>query len=219
MGGTGATRRLGDGETVLLELRHDPSARARQPQGAGLFHTAFLLPDRAALGAWLRHAADRGLRLTGASDHGVSEALYLDDPEGNGVEIYRDRPVAEWPRDAGGLVMYSRRLDHGALAAAAQGAFAHAPRGTRIGHVHLQVGDVARAEGFLTDHLGLERQFATSGAAWLGWQGYHHHVAVNAWHSADAGPRAAATAGLDEVMVHGLAARATDPWCTAFSPA
>ena len=106
---TGAAH-LGVGETVLLELRGDPAARRRSQREAGLFHTAFLLPTRADLGAWSRHAAGIRASVVGASDHGVSEAIYLIDPEGNGVEIYADRPPLSWRRGSGQVVMPSDPL-------------------------------------------------------------------------------------------------------------
>lgn len=217
--GDGAVRRLGDGSRVLVELRHDPAARPRDPGQAGLFHTAILLPARSDLGAWLRHAAQSGLALTGASDHGVSEAIYLDDPEGNGVEIYWDRPAAEWPRDGdGGLRMFSHRLDLPALSAASTAPWQGAPHGTVIGHVHLQVGQLEPADRFLTGDLGLTPMLGVPGAGFYGWNGYHHHIAVNTWNSAGAGPRDPGMAGLDEVLLRGGATGGTiDPWGTPFA--
>lgn len=108
------------------------------------FHTAILLPDRAALGAWLYRAADNKIPLVGASDHNVSEALYLEDPEGNGVEIYVDRPMSRW-RDASGQLIMSN--DHFDLRSLAPGRWTGAPSGTRIGYMHLQTTDIPAAEG------------------------------------------------------------------------
>lgn len=209
------TIRLGAGHRTLVELRGDPAARPRDPRGAGLFHTAFLVPGRAALGGWLRHAAARGIRLTGASDHGVSEALYLDDPEGNGIEICRDRDPADWQRDGDRIAMFTRRLDLDGLAAAADGPWTGMPDGTRIGHVHLQVGDLDRAGAFLSAGLGLTQAFDAPGARWYGWNGYHHHLAANTWNSRGAGRRDGHGAGLAEIVVAdpGRAGQvATDPW-------
>lgn len=218
-GGDGATRRLGAGEKVLLELRGDPAATPRDPRQAGLFHTAFLLPARADLGRWLRHAAETGVQLTGASDHGVSEAIYLDDPEGNGIEIYWDRPESAWNRQGDRVEMFTRRLDLNGLAAAAPGTWQGAPEGTTVGHVHMQVGDLDTADAFFRGDLGLTRSFDGPGGAWYGWNGYHHHLAGNVWNSRGAGPRDPAMAGLAEVVVSdpGRAGRhAADPWGTAF---
>lgn len=220
LGGDGGTARLGAGNRMLLELRRDPAARPRDPNGAGLFHIAFLLPDRAALACWLRHAAESGIRLTGASDHGVSEAIYLDDPEGNGIEIYRDRPASDWTRDGDRIVMFTRRLNLDDLLSAAAGrSWQDAPEGSTVGHVHLQVGDLDRAEGFFAGELGLARTFDGPGGAWYGWNGYHHHLAGNVWNSRGAGPRPEGATGLAEVAVEdpGRAGQAVaDPWGTRF---
>lgn len=216
----GSVRRLGAGGRVLIELRGDPAARPRDPREAGLFHTAILLPRRADLGAWLRHAADTGLRLTGASDHGVSEAIYLDDPEGNGIEIYRDRPADNWTRHGDRIEMTTARLDLDALAASADTHWRGAPDGTVIGHVHLQVGDVAQADGFLSGELGLTKTFDGPGAAWYGWNGYHHHIAANTWNSRGAGRRPEGTAGLAEIALHGIRKKESiffDPWGNKFT--
>ena len=210
---------LGAGGRVLLRLVADPAARPADPRDAGLFHTAFLLPDRAALGAWLRHAAETGVRLTGASDHGVSEALYLDDPEGNGIEIYRDRPAADWTRDGARILMTTERLDMADLAAAAEAPWRGAPDGSVVGHVHLQVGDLDQAHGFLTGDLDLTRTFDAPGGAWYGWDGYHHHLAANVWNSRGAGLRPEGRTGLHHVAVqqqHRRDSETRDPWGNHF---
>ncbi len=211
--------RLGAGGRVLLELRGDRAAPRASRREAGLFHTAFLLPSRAALGRWLRHAAEAGLRLQGASDHVVSEALYLSDPEGNGIEIYADRPRERWLDAAGAIRLATEPLDRESLAAAADGPWAGAPEGTVVGHVHLQVGDVAEAERFYTGALGLEVMARYPGAAFLATGGYHHHLGANAWNSRGAGPRRPVATGLAElVLAAGPGAAApgvlADPWGT-----
>lgn len=220
MGGDGGAQRLGTGQQVLLELRGDAAARPRDPHQAGLFHTAFLLPTRGDLARWLRHAADSGVRLTGASDHGVSEAIYLDDPEGNGIEIYRDRPDTKWVRDGDRVEMFTARLDLNDLAADGPGTWDGAPLGTTIGHVHLQVGDLAQADSFLTGQLGLTETFSGRGGGWYGWNGYHHHIAGNVWNSRGAGPRDPAMAGLAQIALHAPDRAGdvlTDPWGTQFA--
>ncbi|AGT08036.1 VOC family protein [Paracoccus aminophilus] len=217
--------RLGQGERVLLELRGDKAARIADPRQAGLFHNAFLLPSRADLGAWLRHAADTDLRLDGASDHGVSEALYLRDPEGNGIEIYVDRPRADWPRRDAALSMVTRRLDLNDLAAEARGPFTGAPEDTVIGHVHLQVGDLTGAESFITGPLGMGLTQRMQGASFFSSGGYHHHLAGNIWNSRGAGARPDGATGLADVEIRltpELYAAASqthlrDPWGTAFT--
>ncbi|WP_295046325.1 VOC family protein [uncultured Paracoccus sp.] len=217
--GDGETARLGAGGRTLVELRGDRAARPRDPRQAGLFHTAVLLPRRADLARWLRHAADSGTRLTGASDHGVSEAIYLDDPEGNGIEIYWDRPEQDWQRDGDRVAMYTRRLDLDDLLTLADQPWSGAPDGSSVGHVHMQVGDLDRAEGFFAGDLGLTRTFDGHGGAWYGWNGYHHHLAGNVWNSRGAGLRDAGMAGLAAVTIQDPARSGqamADPWGTEF---
>lgn len=180
--------RLGFGPATL-RLLPSPSARPERGDEPGLFHTAFLLPGRAALAGWLRHARAQGVTLQGASDHGVSDAFYLTDPEGNGIEVYADRPRALWPRPlapAEGVAMVTRRLDIETLLAEAP-APALEPARTRIGHVHLRVGDVAATEGFYRG-LGLAVMQHMPRASFLSSGGYHHHLALNNWGSAGRRP-------------------------------
>jgi catechol 2,3-dioxygenase len=221
--GSGEELVLGAGGKPLLELRSDKAARPR-PQEAGLFHTAFLLPDRQALGRWLRFVADQGIRLDGASDHLVSEAIYLRDPEGNGIEVYADRPRSAWQRDGAEVRMDTIALDLPGLMAAAEGDWTGAPGESVVGHVHLQVGDVAAAEDFCMNRLGMERMAHRFGASFFATGGYHHHLAGNVWNSRGAGPRSADSAGLAEVVLAAdpdrlQALGATefrDPWGTTF---
>lgn len=222
----GSTMILGAGDTPLLELRSDPAARQSSRREAGLFHTAFLMPARADLGAWLRHVAQAQIPVTGASDHLVSEALYLDDPEGNGIEVYVDRPRETWMTDDGTIRMATERLDIDDLLAAAGPAYVEAPEGMVIGHVHLQVGDVAQAEGFYRDRLGFEVKAHYPGASFLSTGGYHHHLGANVWNSRGAGVRTYPSTGLaelelraDDAPYQALVARLgtdrpTDPWGT-----
>jgi catechol 2,3-dioxygenase len=189
--------RLGVDGTVLLELRHDPNAPVASPKAAGLFHTAFLLPSRADLAQWLIHAVDQGVRLQGASDHLVSEAIYLADPEGNGIEVYRDRPSSEWGWRNGEVEMGTMRLNLEDLAGAARSRdWPGAPAGSTIGHIHLQVGDLAEAERFYADLLGFEVMCHYPGATFFGSGGYHHHIGTNIWNSAGAPRREPGTTGL-----------------------
>ena len=196
------TVRLGVGDTVLLSLRADPEARDWSPREAGLFHTAFLLPTRADLGAWLRHADAAGIGLTGAADHLVSEAVYLTDPEGNGIEIYADRPEPEWQRSGDGLVvMRNERLDHAGLVGAADRPWAGLPARSCVGHVHLQVGDLDATERFYAGLLGFDVMCRYPGALFLGSGGYHHQLAGNVWNCRGAPVRADGTTGLAEVAL------------------
>jgi len=221
----GETLRLGAGDKPLLELRADKTARRRSPKEAGLFHAAFLLPSRADLGAWLLHASDSRLPLEGASDHLVSEAIYLSDPEGNGIEVYIDRPRAAWKTQDGQIQMATHGLDLNNLAASAKAAFAQAPKGTVIGHVHLQTGSVPEAEAFYSGALGFDITTHYPGAAFYGAGGYHHHIATNTWNSRGAGPRNFPSTGLADLEILAeaaplsalrakLPAALTDPWGT-----
>lgn len=172
---------LGAGGDPLLELTADPDAPERPRRSAGLFHTAFRVPSRAALGDAVERIEDRW-ELTGASDHHVSEALYLDDPEGNGVELYTDRPRGMWPHDESGHVrMATLPLDLVPLREAAGGE-RRAPDGTTVGHVHLEVSSLVEAERFYVDTLGLAvRQRFGADALFLAIGDYHHHLGVNVW--------------------------------------
>lgn len=171
---------LGVDGSPLLVLTEDESAR--DPAAPGLFHNAFRVPTREALGDALGRIRKQW-RLDGASDHGVSEALYLTDPEGNGVEIYCDRPREEWPVANDGTVeMYTESLDIDSVAAAASGS-ADAPPGTDVGHVHLEVTSLSAFEKLSVDTLGFEMQTRLTGARFVSAGGYHHHVGANTWNS------------------------------------
>ncbi|WP_349364142.1 MAG: VOC family protein [Roseitalea porphyridii] len=191
---------LGAGDTPLLTLVGDGALKPRDPSAAGLFHTAFLLPSRAHLARWLVHAAESGVRIEGASDHKVSEALYLSDPEGNGIEIYADRPTTAWHDADGAIAMATDPLDLEALAAHADRPWAGFPADGFIGHVHLQVGDARAAESFYAGMLGLEVMARYPGASFFGADGYHHQLAANHWRSG-AGQRPEGQAGLAEIAL------------------
>jgi catechol 2,3-dioxygenase len=182
-----------DGE-VLVRLEQGGS---RPTSPAGLFHLAILLPSRAALADWVRHAAVSRVALEGASDHLVSEALYLSDPEGNGIEIYRDRSRAEWPRRDGAIQMATDRLDlQKLLNEASAGSYSGMPSGTRMGHIHLRVGSTEAAEAFYVGKLGFDLMVRYPGASFMASGGYHHHIAGNIWNSRGAGARGEGEAGL-----------------------
>ncbi len=185
------------GALPMLRLQHAPEAAPRREGEAGLFHTAFLFPDRGSLAQAARRLTRLGIPFA-ASDHGVSEALYLADPEGNGIELYADRPAGDWPPASGdgSVSMYTRRLDVAALLAAeAETAAEIIPEGTRVGHIHLSVSDLARAEALYHGVIGFRiRQRDYPGALFLGLDGYHHHLAVNTWRSSR--PAAPGSAGL-----------------------
>jgi len=168
---------------ALLTLLEDRTAPPAPRDAAGLFHAALLLPSRAALGAWLRVAAERGVEFHGFSDHGVSEAVYFADPDGNGLEFYADRPQAEWPFAANGeLAMVTRPLDLPSLLADSPAATPTPLAGARWGHLNLRVTDLDRSEKFYRDSLGVTlTQGSYPGARFLAADGYHHHLGLNTW--------------------------------------
>ena len=192
--------RLGAGATAFLELTHRAGFKPDDGRSAGLYHTAFLMPTRADLARWVLHIAHDRVPIAGASDHGVSEAFYLDDPEGNGVEVYADRPAETWAWQDGLVSMPTEPLDIPSLVSvlgAQPETYRGAPDGMRIGHVHLRVGDLAPAERFYRDGVGLDLTRKRHGAAFMSSGHYHHRVAANVWQSAGAGPRDPERAGLD----------------------
>lgn len=199
----GESARYGVGSNVLLELRQDRAARQRSAREAGLFHSAFLLPSRADLGAWIKHAIARQAPVSGVADHLVSEAVYLNDPEGNGIEIYRDRDPSDWTWKGDRVEMSSDPLDvEGIIASARGGDWRGFPEGAVMGHVHLQVGSVAEAEQFYARDLGLEVTSHYPGAVFMAADRYHHHIAANVWNSRNAGPRDLPSTGLSEMVIH-----------------
>lgn len=184
-----------DGGTVFLSatglppwhmaLDESPGAPPRPLRSTGLFHAAVRFPDRGGLAGALRRLASSRWPLSGASDHGVSEALYLSDPDGLGLELYVDRPRAAWSRKAGGVAMVTEPLDLDSLLAAGdtgRDAGDGMPPGTDIGHVHLRVSDLGRSEAFYAALIGLfVTQRSYPGALFLAAGQYHHHLGVNVW--------------------------------------
>jgi catechol 2,3-dioxygenase len=172
------------GDDTPLVVLHEKKGAAPVPRRGrlGLYHFAILLPDRAALGRFIAHLASIGERA-GASDHLVSEALYLQDPDGLGIEVYADRPRGIWQTDQRQLVMATEPLDLQSVVQAAGGApWTGMPAGTVIGHVHLYVGDIGQAAAFYHEGLGLDRVvWNYPGALFLSAGGYHHHLGVNTW--------------------------------------
>jgi catechol 2,3-dioxygenase len=194
----GDSATLGAGGLPIVHLEHRPGAKPDDTREAGLYHTAFLMPTRADLARWILHVARNKVPMTGASDHGVSEAFYLDDPEGNGIEVYCDRPPESWQWTGSELKMITDPLDIGDIVREVEptATFPGAPDGLRIGHVHLRVGEIARAEAFYRDALGLDVTRRRHGASFMSSGRYHHHIGSNVWHSAGAGPRDPERAGL-----------------------
>ena len=194
---------LGAGGKAFLFLDVRPGATPRVEETTGLHHVAILVPDRASLGGVLARIVAAGVRL-GASDHLVSEALYIWDPDNNGLEIYRDRPRSEWHWENGRVAMATEPLDRRSVAEEGIKAGAHLapmPAGTKIGHVHLQVGDLDAAHRFYTGVLGFEQTAGRGGALFVSAGGYHHHLGMNVWHSLNAPPPAENAAGLVEYEI------------------
>lgn len=195
---------LGRGSTPVMVLRHTPDLPPTSRSQAGLFHTAILFDTREALAATLASVATHAPQTyIGSADHLVSEAFYLTDPEGNGVELYWDRARDAWQYDEQGhVVMDSLLLDPNAFITEHATETSLVQPGGRpvVGHVHLQVGDVPSARAFYVDALGFDVMAEWHGALFVSAGGYHHHLAVNTWNSAGAGPRASSL-GLGEVTL------------------
>jgi catechol 2,3-dioxygenase len=198
------TARLGTNGEELLVLYEEPGAEPA-PRNTGLFHFALLVPTRHDLARWLAHAANDQIPLEGMSDHLVSEAIYLRDPDWHGIEIYRDRPRVEWERDGEFVKMATLPLDVQGVVSAldgGEGAFEQLPSGTTMGHVHLQVADIPASERFYTDLLGMDVQARYGdGASFLSAGGYHHHVGANVWNSRGAAPPPPGSAALRHATV------------------
>jgi catechol 2,3-dioxygenase len=187
-------------DTTLVDLHERPGARPAPRRGRlGLFHFAILLPDRPSLGRFLRHLGEVRAHA-GAGDHLVSEALYLHDPDNLGIEVYADRPRDTWRRVGRELMMATDPVDAAGLArAAGETRWGGMPAGTVIGHVHLHVGELVRANAFYSEGLGFDRTvWQYPGALFFGANGYHHHVGTNTWAGGDATPAEEADARLLE---------------------
>ncbi|MGH2719987.1 MAG: VOC family protein [Actinomycetota bacterium] len=192
------------GGPVLLTLDSTGVTRPAVRRATGLFHTAIRFPDRPSLADALARLADAGLQI-GGGDHAVSEALYIDDPDGNGVELYRDRPRAEWPGPVLGarIPMTTEAVDFAGLYAEGRAGDAvgdRAPEGTDIGHVHLRVSSHAATRAFYADALGLDVIADIGSAGFYSSGGYHHHIGANTWESLGAGPSPADRAGLARMV-------------------
>jgi catechol 2,3-dioxygenase len=171
------------GGTPLLSLVEHPQTTHTPRDAAGLFHAALRFPNRRALGAWLKFAAAQGIDFEGFSDHGVSEAIYLSDGDGNGLEFYADRPPEKWPRANGELAMTTRPLALQNLLADAGPTTDEPLAGADWGHLHLRVTDLERSEKFYRERLGLEVMQRSYPGARLAADGYHHHLGLNTWGS------------------------------------
>ncbi|MDH2900858.1 MAG: VOC family protein [archaeon] len=190
-------------DSPLLVLKHDPYARETVHNFAGLFHFAILQPDRKSLGYALSNLQRKGVKFDGFADHLVSESLYLHDPEGNGIEIYRDKPMDEWSYDSKGLVvMDSLPLDlQSVLKDGEDLKEEHEtfPKGTTIGHMHLRVTNLEQSVDFYAKNLGLHisADWSNFGAMFLAAGNYHHHLGLNTWHSLNGKKHEQDEAGLE----------------------
>lgn len=188
-----------DGKTVLLSIEQPSDVTPKKGRTTGLYHYALLLPERTDLANILKHLLQTGYPLQGASDHLVSEALYLADPDGNGIEIYTDRPASKWDWNSGQVVMATEALDaEDLLAEGADQSWNGLPKGTVMGHIHLHVAELAKTEEFYTKGLGFEvvsrygpqALFISSGK-------YHHHIGLNTWNGVGAPKPADNSVGLE----------------------
>jgi len=174
-----------DGNTPLLTLEEPVNVIPKQEHRSGLYHFAILLPSRTDLADFLRHLIQTGYPL-GAADHYVSEALYLNDPDGNGIEVYRDRPSLEWSWKNGLVEMATEQLDAEGILSERNSEWRGLPAGTVMGHIHLHVGDLEKAKDFYTKGIGFEVVSYYPQAVFLSSGRYHHHVAINTWQGAGA---------------------------------
>ncbi|HSM60394.1 MAG TPA: VOC family protein [Longimicrobiales bacterium] len=177
-----ATAALGveDGPPLLV-LHGAPNAPVPPPGATGLYHVAFLLPSRPALAATIVRAREAGVPFTGFADHNVSEAAYLNDPEGNGLELYADRDRSVWRMSDGHIFITTEPLDLSGLLAGATAPTERLPAGTRVGHLHLRVSDLDAAEAFYVRRLGFDVTARIRGAVFVSAGGYHHHLGLNVW--------------------------------------
>lgn len=193
----GQTATLGAGNTPLLYLLKTDAHRPSQ-QKTGLYHTAFLLPSRKDLGNALIHYVASNAPMSGAADHIYSEALYLTDPEGNGIEVYHDKPRSEWTiNEDGEIPSDTLEMDVEGVLKAADQKWNGFPDDSMVGHIHLCVSNVDTTTDFYTQVLGLSLKFNFGDAArFLATGGYHHHIGANTWMSKDAPALAADEIGL-----------------------
>lgn len=169
-----------DGKTPIVTLEQPVDVIPKVERRTGLYHFAILLPTRADLSVFLRHLVQTGYPL-GAADHYVSEAIYLTDPDGNGIEVYRDRPSSEWTWKNGLVDMATEQLDAKGILAESDAEWTGLPADTVMGHIHLHVADLKKAEEFYTKGLGFKTVSYYPQAAFVSTGGYHHHIALNTW--------------------------------------
>ncbi|EFQ57298.1 VOC family protein [Streptococcus downei] len=184
----------------LLRLEEVP---ASEVEAYGLYHFAILLPSRSDLGDFLRHALVNNVPLQGASDHGYSEAIYLNDTEGNGIEIYRNKPVPQWDIQGDKILGITEEMDGDGVLASAHGDYAgyQMPAGTKMGHFHYSVSNAAKLSAFYRHLFEIKENQAFSTASWIADGGYHHHFAFNHWAGPGLAKRSQGLPGLNHVQV------------------
>lgn len=205
-----------DGKNTLLVLEEVPNAVVPQKRShAGLYHFAILLPDRRSLSLSLRNLIQSGIHI-GQADHLVSEALYISDPDHNGIEIYADRPREEWKRDSeGNYVMATEPIDwENLLAESNDLQWNGLPHGTVIGHIHLHVGDLRKSRAFYEGKLGFDvvGDYAQMAAVFVSAGGYHHHIGMNIWAGAGASLPSANTVGLSYFTIVFPSSASRETW-------
>ena len=211
LSGDAGSATLGVSGEPLLRLTASPGLRPRPPRTAGLYHFAILLPSEEELGGVLRRSLEQKLPLTGTSDHFVSQALYFDDPEGNGIEVYADRPRSEWTYSNGQLNIGIEHLDFERLLRIAAGPQDKFSNGTVLGHMHLTVGDLDRSQAFY-ESMGLELTAQAGNVMrFLSWDGYHHHLGINLLAGRGAAPVEPLVAGLQSFEVGRIDGAKADP--------
>ncbi|MCD8511930.1 MAG: VOC family protein [Bacillus sp. (in: Bacteria)] len=184
-----------DGKTPLLILVQPEGVTEKEERKTGLYHFAILLPSRDDLSSFLRHLVEKGVPI-GASDHLVSEALYFSDPDGNGIEVYRDREASQWGWQEGKVAMATLPLDGKGLLAVSDEKWSTLPTGTIIGHIHLHVSDLEKTEAFYLEGLGFDLVTRYPGALFMSTNGYHHHIGANVWNGVGAPPPSESSVGL-----------------------
>lgn len=214
---------LSAGDQPILYLHETAKPRRHE---TGLYHFAILLPTRGALANLLHHIIESQIPVDGASHHHVSEAIYLRDPEGNGIELYADTPASTW-WEGNRLIMDTNRLDIEDLLGArtADGPYPGLPQGTTLGHLHLHVQDLDKSRTFYREHLGLSETMSYTQAWFLARDGYHHHIAVNTWLPGKPCPKEEGSPGLarytvllEDTLFHTLFPQVTEDRITLTDP-
>jgi catechol 2,3-dioxygenase len=215
--GDAATAMLGAGGSPLLRLKTLPGGRQRPRHTTGLFHFAILLPREEELGGFLQRALEERLPLTGTADHYVSQALYFDDPEGNGIEVYADRPRSEWQYPNGKLNIGTDHLDFERLMRIADTPEKKFAGGTVLGHMHLNVSDLDTSQAFY-ESLGMQLILDVGVMRFMSWDGYHHHLGINLLEGRGAAKVEPDVRGLQGFEVRRIDSVRTDPNGIEVSP-